>query len=128
MRALDVMSLPIDKSEAPIQRTGGADTARRYGPQIVDNGVSFNLWAPSARTVELMEVGQPPHRMSCDDDGWYQAFSPTAHPGSQAMQAACAMARDLFVNGEAQRLVVDLRQEGGSPVVKIIISLGVEEP
>jgi maltooligosyltrehalose trehalohydrolase len=84
MRALDVMSLPIDKKgEAPVQRIGAADTARRYGPQIVDNGVSFNLWAPSAKTVELMEVGQPPHHMSCDGDGWYQAFSLTAHPGSR---------------------------------------------
>src|SRR5215204_3771568 len=83
MRALDVMSLPIDKKgEAPIQRTRGADTARRYGPQIV-NGVSFNLWAPSAKTVELMEVGQSPRRMSCDDAGWYQTFSSTAHPGSR---------------------------------------------
>src|SRR3954471_10631353 len=84
MRALDVTSLQIDKkAEAPIQRIGAADTARRYGPQIVDNGVSFNVWAPSAKTVELMEVGQPPRRMSCDDDGWHQAFSPTAHPGSR---------------------------------------------
>jgi hypothetical protein len=38
------------------------------------------------------------------------------------------MAPDLFVNSQAQRLVVDLRQDGGSPVVKIIISLVVEEP
>jgi maltooligosyltrehalose trehalohydrolase len=84
MRARDVMSLPIDKTgEAPVQRIGAADTARCYGPQIVDNGVSFNLWAPSAKSVELMEVGQPPRRMSRDDDGWYQAFSPTAHPGSR---------------------------------------------
>jgi len=46
----------------------------------------------------------------------------------QAMRAACAMACDLFANSAAQRLVVDLRQDGGSAVVKIIISLVVEEP
>ena len=55
-------------------------------------------------------------------------LSDEASARGQAMQAACAMARDLFVNSEAQRLVVDLRQDGGSPVVKIIISLVVEEP
>jgi hypothetical protein len=55
-------------------------------------------------------------------------LSDEASARGQAMQAACAMARDLFVNIEAQRLVVDLRQDGGSPVVKIIISLVVEEP
>jgi hypothetical protein len=55
-------------------------------------------------------------------------ISDEASARAQAMQAACAMARDLFVNSEAQRLVVDLRQDGGSPVVKIIIALVVEEP
>jgi hypothetical protein len=55
-------------------------------------------------------------------------LSDEASARGQAMQAACAMARDLFVNSEAQRLVVDLRQDGGSPVLKIIISLVVEEP
>jgi hypothetical protein len=54
--------------------------------------------------------------------------SDEASARGQAMQAACAMARDLFVNSEAQRLLVDLRRDGGSPVVKIIISLAVEEP
>ena len=55
-------------------------------------------------------------------------LSDEASARGQAMQAACAMARDLFVNSEAQRLVVDLRRDGGSPVVKIIIALVVEEP
>jgi hypothetical protein len=55
-------------------------------------------------------------------------ISDEASARGQAMQAACAMARDLFVNSEAQRLLVDLRRDGGSPVVKIIISLMVEEP
>ena len=62
-----------------------------------------------------------------EDEVGLELSDEVSAPG-QAMQAACAMARDLFVNSEAQRLVVDLRQDGGSPVVKIIISLVVEEP
>src|SRR3954447_2368647 len=38
--------------------------------------------------------------------------SDEASARGQAMQAACAMARDLFVNSEAQRLVVDLPSKG----------------
>jgi maltooligosyltrehalose trehalohydrolase len=63
---------------------GVAHQVRRHGPQIVNHGVSFNLWAPSAKSVELPESGAPPRHMSCDDDdGWYQTFSPTAHTGTR---------------------------------------------
>jgi hypothetical protein len=48
----------------------------RKPKQIMENGVLFNLWC-SATSVELLEVGQPPRALSCDDDGWYQGFSPT---------------------------------------------------
>lgn len=60
-----------------------AEQTRRHGSQIVDHGVSFNLWAPTARSVELLEVGQPPRKMPRDDDGWYQLLSPTAHVGTR---------------------------------------------
>lgn len=60
-----------------------AGQTRRHGSQIVDHGVSFNLWAPTARSVELLEVGQPPRKMPRDDDGWYQLLSPTAHVGTR---------------------------------------------
>jgi maltooligosyltrehalose trehalohydrolase len=56
---------------------------RRHGPQIVDHGVSFNLWAPSANSVELLEAGQKPRRMPRDDEGWYQTLSHTAHAGTR---------------------------------------------
>jgi hypothetical protein len=59
------------------------------------------------------------------------AWSFRTKPRLEARQCrllALWRAIDLFVNSEAQRLVVDLRQDGGSPVVKIIISLVVEEP
>ncbi len=66
-----------------IQNLGIAGQARRHGAHIVDHGVSFNLWAPSAGSVELLQAGRPPQRMSRDDDGWYQLLSPTAHAGTR---------------------------------------------
>ena len=78
------MDLPIDKkAEASRQREEAANITRRHGPQILDQGILFNLWAPSAKTVELLEVGQSPRGMSCDGHGWYQTLSRTAHPGSR---------------------------------------------
>jgi maltooligosyltrehalose trehalohydrolase len=56
---------------------------RRHGPQIADQGVVFNLWAPSANSVELLEAGQPPRRMPRDDDGWCQMLSTTARTGTR---------------------------------------------
>ncbi|WP_404541985.1 malto-oligosyltrehalose trehalohydrolase [Bradyrhizobium sp. USDA 223] len=60
-----------------------AEQSRRHGPQIVDHGVSFNLWAPTARSVELLEIGQPPRKMPRDADGWYQLLSQTARAGTR---------------------------------------------
>jgi maltooligosyltrehalose trehalohydrolase len=78
------MGNPRDhQGHAAIERTGVACQARLHGPQIVDHGVSFNLWAPSARSVELLETGQPPREMLCDEDGWYQTYSPTAQHGTR---------------------------------------------
>jgi maltooligosyltrehalose trehalohydrolase len=45
--------------------------------------VSFYLWAPTARSVELLEVGQAPCRMTRDEDGWYQLLSKTARVGTR---------------------------------------------
>ncbi|WP_453946611.1 malto-oligosyltrehalose trehalohydrolase [Bradyrhizobium sp. USDA 372] len=65
------------------QRLGKAEQSRRHGPQIVDQGVSFNLWAPTARSVELLEIGQPPRKMPRDADGWCQLLSRTARAGTR---------------------------------------------
>ncbi|MBV9460005.1 MAG: malto-oligosyltrehalose trehalohydrolase [Bradyrhizobium sp.] len=65
------------------QRLGAAGQIRRHGPEIVDHGVTFNLWAPTAQSVELLEADQPPRRMPRDSDGWYQLLSPTAHAGTR---------------------------------------------
>jgi maltooligosyltrehalose trehalohydrolase len=43
----------------------------------------FNLWAPSAGSIELLEVGCLPRRMPRDADGWYQCLSVTAHVGTR---------------------------------------------
>jgi maltooligosyltrehalose trehalohydrolase len=48
----------------------------------VDRGVSFNLWAPTAKSVELLEVGQAPRSMMRDADGWHQLLSETARVGT----------------------------------------------
>src|SRR3569833_1135069 len=62
---------------------GTENQLRRHGPQIVDDGVVFNLWAPSAKSVELLEVGQAPRPMARDADGWHQILSKTARAGSR---------------------------------------------
>jgi maltooligosyltrehalose trehalohydrolase len=66
-----------------IEVLGIAGQPRRYGPFITPHGVAFNLWAPSAQSVELLERGQPPRRMPRDVDGWYQTLSATAHVGTR---------------------------------------------
>ena len=63
--------------------TGIAGYPRRHGPQITPGGVVFNLWAPSATSVELLEVGFPPVRIAGDGDGWFQILSPTARAGTR---------------------------------------------
>lgn len=46
------------ESEETLTATFGfAGYPRRHGPQIVENGVVFNLWAPSAKAVELLQDG-----------------------------------------------------------------------
>ena len=64
---------------------GGLGLARqikRHGPQIIDHGVSFNLWAPTAKSVELLEVGQRP-RLMAHENGWYQLLSHSAKVGTR---------------------------------------------
>ena len=66
-----------------IDRLGAAYQERRHGPQVTDHGVVFNLWAPTAKSVELLEQGHRPRRMPKDQDGWYQCLSTTAHVGTR---------------------------------------------
>ena len=48
---------------------------RHHGPQILDCGVIFNFWAPTADAVELLQDGVAPKLMSRERDGWYQLLS-----------------------------------------------------
>lgn len=66
-----------------IEVLGVAEQPRRHGPSVTPHGVCFNLWAPTASAVELLERGQPPRRMPKDNDAWYQILSPTAHAGTR---------------------------------------------
>lgn len=56
---------------------------RRHGPNVLDHGVSFNLWAPTAAVIDLLEVGQPARRMLRGNDGWYHLESATARIGTR---------------------------------------------
>jgi maltooligosyltrehalose trehalohydrolase len=65
-----------------IERLGIAGQRRRHGPFLTPHGVVFNLWAPTAESVELLERGREPRRMPKDTDGWYQTLSTTARVGT----------------------------------------------
>jgi maltooligosyltrehalose trehalohydrolase len=77
-----------------------------FGAEIVDGGVRFRLWAPSARAVALVlhgsadteassrtectEAGARSHgpavqpiEMSAQPDGWYEVITPAAHAGTR---------------------------------------------
>ncbi len=84
LRSLKIISLRRQKREDNLSnRLGVANQPRRYGAHPTPFGVVFNLWAPSAKTVELLEEGCKPRRMPCDTDGWYQCLSATANVGTR---------------------------------------------
>lgn len=66
-----------------MERQGSVARARRHGPHVAPDGVSFRLWAPTARSIDLLEVGRSPLAMACDSEGWYQGFSQTAQAGTR---------------------------------------------
>jgi maltooligosyltrehalose trehalohydrolase len=74
---------PEREGTAAAGNGGVTDEVRRNGPQIVDGGVAFNLWAPSAQSVELLEMTFPPQPMSHGSEGWYKLVSPTARVGTR---------------------------------------------
>lgn len=54
---------------------------RRFGQQLGEDGVLFSLWAPNARSVDLICDGQ--HSMSESGDGWFSLHRPEAKAGSR---------------------------------------------
>ena len=93
-----------ENEEALNEVLGIADQPRRHGPCITPNGVVFNLWAPTAQSVELLERGQMPRRMPKDADGWYQTLSATAHVGTRYQ---FRINGDLIVSDPASRFQPD---------------------
>ena len=45
-------------------------TRSRFGPMLFATGVTFRLWAPAARSVEVI-VGNARHTMTRSDGGWF---------------------------------------------------------
>jgi maltooligosyltrehalose trehalohydrolase len=52
----------------------------RFGPRITDDGVTFTLWAPAAKSVEV--VLDRPLAMTRARDGWFSLTVPEARAGS----------------------------------------------
>ncbi|MGN6310122.1 MAG: malto-oligosyltrehalose trehalohydrolase [Xanthobacteraceae bacterium] len=53
----------------------------KFGATIGDDGVTFRLWAPTAKRVKaILDV---PHDMQRLDDGWFATTIATATPGSR---------------------------------------------
>jgi maltooligosyltrehalose trehalohydrolase len=69
--------------EGLTELVGIAGFPRCFGPQVTPHGFVFNLWAPTAQSVELLETGRSPRRMHADTEGWYQALSASAHLGTR---------------------------------------------
>jgi maltooligosyltrehalose trehalohydrolase len=53
-----------------------------FGTKLSERGVAFRLWAPSARTVDVIVDSGIPQPMSFFGDGWYGATVGDAHDGS----------------------------------------------
>jgi malto-oligosyltrehalose trehalohydrolase len=45
--------------------------ARQFGPHLTSDGVTFRLWAPAAKRVDVLL--DKPHPLRRDDHGWYSA-------------------------------------------------------
>ena len=54
----------------------------RFGPLVRADGVTFRLWAPAAKRVDLVCDGKT-SPMRRDDEGWYRLFVPDAAAGTR---------------------------------------------
>jgi malto-oligosyltrehalose trehalohydrolase len=57
-------------------------TAPRFGPELTASGATFRLWAPAARSVEVVIEGAP-HEMARLNDGWFATAVHGAGAGSR---------------------------------------------
>src|SRR5262249_20751060 len=60
---------------------GGRMSGFRFGPELSQQGVTFRLWAPAARSVELIIDG--PRRMQPQADGWHTLAVADAGKGTR---------------------------------------------
>src|SRR5262249_24868094 len=51
-----------------------------FGPELHHSGVTFRLWAPAAKRVDVM-LGRPYH-MQAQAEGWYEVTIPGARAGT----------------------------------------------
>ena len=57
-------------------------TAARFGPRLKpQGGVTFRLWAPAAKRVDLLLADVYP--MRAEPHGWFEATLPEAGPGTR---------------------------------------------
>src|SRR4051812_14329311 len=51
------------------EKLGVAGQPRSHGAHVTDHGVVFNLWGPTAKSVELLESEQAARRMPREEQG-----------------------------------------------------------
>ena len=57
-----------------------------FGAELVEGGVRFRLWAPAAKTVDLVlhdQAAGHPLAMESKPEGWFELTTSTAHAGSR---------------------------------------------
>ena len=57
------------------------NAALRFGPQITPEGITFRLWAPAAKRVDVLLDRS--HPMQAQRDGWYEAAVPNTRAGTR---------------------------------------------
>jgi maltooligosyltrehalose trehalohydrolase len=57
------------------------NAALRFGPQILPEGITFRLWAPAAKRVDVLLDRS--HPMQAQRDGWYEAAVPNTRAGTR---------------------------------------------
>ncbi len=58
-------------------------TGFRFGPELTAQGVTFRLWAPAARSVDLVVDRGRPRRMPPQGDGWHALAVAGADKGTR---------------------------------------------
>ena len=54
-----------------------------FGPQILDRGTSFRIWAPKQDRMRLVIEGAAPRAMQALEDGWHRLAVPDAGAGTR---------------------------------------------